>query len=87
MQAFSIAILIAAIVILSALNSAGEYEYSCGSRGAVGWMVFVAIAAFIFHGAMIFVRILYAMSVIEKNFSGYAFTVSSIYQDSCTLSK
>ena len=43
-------------------------------------MVFVAIAALLFHGAMILVRILYATSVIEKNFSGYAFTVSGLYQ-------
>ena len=80
MQAFSFAVLIAAIVTLAALSSIGEYENSEGSRGAAGWMVFVAIAALLFHGAMILVRILYATSVIEKNFSGYAFTVSGLYQ-------
>ena len=76
MQAFSVAILIATIVTLSELNSAGEYEYSGGSRGAAGWMLFVAIASLIFHGTMICVRVLYAISVIKKNYSGYAFTVS-----------
>ena len=83
MQGFSFAVFIAAIVTLAALDSIGEYENSGGSRGAAGWILFVAIAALIFHGAMICVRILYAISVVKQNFSGYAFAVSVWLMPSC----
>ena len=85
MQGFSFAAFIAAIVTLAALSTIGEYKNSDGSRGAAGWVLFVAIVALIFHGAMICVRILYATSVIQKNFSGYAFAVSGVVHAEFTL--
>ena len=87
MQVFSFAVLVAAIITLMALSSIGEYENSEGSRGVAGGVVFVAVAALIFHGAMILVRILCTTSVIEKNYSGYAFKVSGLYQLSIVKQK
>ena len=58
MQAFSVTILISTIFTLSELKSADENEYSEGSRGAAGWMLFVAIASLIYHGTVICVRYL-----------------------------
>ena len=76
-QIFCLAILIATSVTLSNLNEIGRYQDVGKYRGAAGWLLFVAIAAIIFHGVMICIRILYVTSKIEKNYSGYAFTVSS----------
>ena len=53
-----------------------EYEDARSNRGAAGWLVFLAVAAIVFHGVMIFIRTLYLSSTIENYFSGYAFIVS-----------
>ena len=80
LQLLCLAILIAAAVAISAINDlddyAGEYRHANDYRGAAGWLVFVAIVAIIYHGFMIFIRILYFTPIIDSFFSGYSFAVS-----------
>jgi len=84
LQTFCLALLIAAAVTLSAVDKLEdaaseqneEYENADSYKGAAGWLVFLAVASMIFHGIMIFIRILYFNSSIENYFSAYAFMVS-----------
>ena len=83
LQAFSLGVLIAASVAISAINEVEDflgdyYDYDADSyRGAAGWLIFVACAAIIYHIATIIVRILYMASVIEKYHQTYALIVSN----------
>ena len=88
-------LLIAASLTLFAVNNLEdeaderdrEYDNAHSYRGAAGWLVFLAVAAIVFHSVMIFIRILYLSSSIENYFSGYAFIVSTciihIHEQSC----
>ena len=79
LQALSLAVLVATSVTLGAINtitSFAIYENSGSYTGVAVWLLVVAIAVIIFHVVMIFIRILYITSIIEKNFSEYAITVS-----------
>ena len=53
-----------------------EYEHADDYRGAAVWLVLVAVAAILYHGITIFVRILYFTPQIENYFSGYSIVVS-----------
>ena len=86
LQGFSLGVLIAASVAISAINEVEDslgflgdyYDYDADSyRGAAGWLIFVACAAIIYHIATIIVRILYMTSVIEKHHQTYALIVSN----------
>ena len=82
---FSLGVLIAASVAVSAINQVEEfynsfnleYENAESYRGAAGWLIFVACASLIYHIAMIIVRILYMTSTIEKHLKIYTLIVSS----------
>ena len=75
---------IAAAVAISAINDlddtanvyGNEYRHADDYRGAAGWLIFVGIVAIIYHGFMIFIRILYFTPNINSFFSGYSFVVS-----------
>ena len=77
--------LIAAGVAISAIDDLDdyahqynrEYRHADNYRGGAGWLLFVGIAAVIYHGIMIFIRILYLTSNIRNYFSGISFTVSA----------
>ena len=59
--------LIAAAVAISAIDDLDDFAHQYDSefrhadsyRGAAGWLLFVGIAAVIYHGIMIIIRILY----------------------------
>ena len=86
LQAFSLGVLIAASVAVSAINEvedffgpfASEFGFEADSyRGAAGWLIFVASTALLYHIAMIIVRCLYIASVIEKHLTIYGVIVSA----------
>ena len=54
----------------------GEFRHADRYRGAAGWLLFVGIAAIIYHGIMVFIRAMYFSSNISQGFAGYSFTVS-----------
>lgn len=85
-QIICLGMAIAAAVAISAVNDlddvahelGGEFRHADSYRGAAGWVLFVGIAAIIYHGIMIFIRALYFTSNINisNSFVGYSFTVS-----------
>ena len=83
----------AAAAALSAVNDVddyfndfgSEYEHADRYRGAAGWLVFVGIAAIIYHIVMIFIRILYFTAKIGHTFGGYSFTVSDLHISSISI--
>ena len=90
LQALSLGVLISASVSVSAINevedffdsispdAADVYGFDADSnRGAVGWLIFVASTALLYHIAMIIVRCLYMYSVIEKHLTMYGLIVSA----------
>lgn len=76
----ALGLLIAASFVLTAINNIVDsivtYPHSNRYTGVAGWLLALAIVAIVFHGIMIFFRILYVTSTIQNNYSGYAFAVS-----------
>ena len=69
----------AAAVAVSAVNDIedfGYFEHADSYRGAAGWLVFVGLAAVIYHAIMIFIRIIYFAANTGRSFAGFSFTVS-----------
>ena len=64
-------------------NVNGTFEHANSYRGAAGWLILVGVAAIIFNGVMICVRIMYFAPTIQNYFSGYAFVVSNIIVNDC----
>ena len=83
-QIVCLAMLIAAAVAISAIDDLDDFAQQYGDefrhadsyRGAAGWLLFVGIAAVIYHGIMIIIRILFFTANIGHSFSGYSITVS-----------
>ena len=78
--------LIAASITLDAISklessSTFQYEDTGSYKGAAGWLLFLGVAAIIYHAAMIFIRVLYFMSTIINYFTAYAFIVSGFILD------
>ena len=74
----------AASVTISAVNDiddyinsfGGEFDHADSYRGAAGWLLFVGLAAVIYHGITIIFRIVYFTAKIGHTFAGYSFAVS-----------
>ena len=80
LQILCLVTLSAAAVAISAINDIGNYngdyiEHADSYRWAAGWLVFVGSAAVVYHGIMIFIRILYFAANIGRSFAGFSFTV------------
>ena len=80
-QIICLGISIAAALALSAVNDlddlfGDEYKHADSIRAAAGWLLFVGIAAIIYHAIMIFIRAIYFSSNVSQGFAGFSFTVS-----------
>ena len=83
-QMLCIAVLVAAVVALTAINEAegyfseadSEYEHADGYRKAARWLLLVANMGIVFHSLMIFTRFLYLKSYVKSIFTTYAYLVS-----------
>ena len=83
LQVFSLGVLIAASVAISAINELEAFDevnhdFNAESyRAAAGWLILVASAAIIYHIAMIIVRMIHMTSSFRKQFKIYILTVST----------
>ena len=80
-QILCLVTLSAAAVAVSAVNDiddyVGDFKHADSYRGAAGWLVFVGLAAVVYHAIMIFIRIIYFAANIGRSFAGFSFTVSN----------
>ena len=81
LQIFNLAMLIAAIIALGAINRiddnvGGAYEDAGNYRAAAGCLIAFGCMALPFHIIMIIVRCLYTHSAVEKYFISYVIIVS-----------
>ena len=83
-QAFCIAVLIAAVVAMTAITEVEdyfrdygqEYEHANSYSRAAKWMVIVAVLGSIYHFLMVFLHYLYINSRLKSLFDFYAYLVS-----------
>ena len=77
--------LVAAALAVTAINDIDDIASQSGEifveaekyRGAAIWLLFVGIAAVVYHGTVIFIRGLYFNPNIRNYFVGFSFTVSN----------
>ena len=88
---FCIAVLVPAVVAISAINEVEDhyndhgstaYEHADSYRSAAIWLLLVSVMGIIFHFLMILLRCLYFSSCIKSLFSTYAYLVSDRYVSS-----
>ena len=79
---FSVAVLVASAVTLSAIDEVEdyyntEYGHTADHRRAAKWSLFVAVMGIIFHSVMGLIRYLYLKSCVKSIFSTYVYLVSN----------
>ena len=88
---FCIAVLVPAVVAISAINEVEDhyndhgstaYEHADSYRRAAIWLLLVSVMGIIFHFLMILLRCLYLSSCMKSLFSAYVYLVSNrLYVD------